>query len=210
MIDPNQEVTIESILKLFPSSVLVIDSKRTVAESIKDMVNSHTELAFVSRIVQNVSSDNTIELVGIVTMEDMVRAVMRLEMVDETPMLESEEVTEAVQSVFGKVLLNHLDPTTTDIIAHFINQSLSKQHMYLPQDVIINLIKSGSIQHCTVDTPAIYEIGQSCDFATVIMQGVFTMMVGRDRMVSEKPVFSVINLPAILEADYQYVVNELK
>lgn len=45
--------------------------KRTVADSIKDMVNSHTELAFVSETVEHPNSDNTIELRGIVTMEDL-------------------------------------------------------------------------------------------------------------------------------------------
>ena len=131
------------------------------------------------------------------------RAVMRLEMVDETPMLESDESSQAVENIFGKVLLNHLDPTTSDIIAHFISQSLSKQHLYLPQDVITNLIKSGSIEHCTTASKNIYEIGQPCDFTTVIMQGVFTMVVGKDKMVTEKPIFSVVNLPAILEDEYE-------
>ena len=203
MVDPNQQVTIDSLLKLFPSSILMIDSKRTVADSIKDMVHSHTELAFVSKVIQNVDTDNSIELVGIVTMEDMVRAVMRLEMVDETPMLESDKDSQAVENIFGKVLLNHLDPTTSDIIAHFISQSLNKQHLYLPQDVITNLIKSGSIEHYTTSSENIYEVGQSCDFMTVIMQGVFTMMVGKDKMMTEKPIFSVINLPAILEDEYK-------
>lgn len=202
MIDPNQSMGIEAILKLFPSTVLVINSKRTVADSIKDMVNSHTELAFVSKTVEHDGGDKTIDLVGIVTMEDMIRAVMRLDLVDETPVIESKEVTEAVQNVFGHAVLNHLDSTTTDIITHFINQSLNKQQLYLPNDVILNLIHNGSIEHITINSPPVYEIGQPCDFAVVIMQGVFTVVIGQDRMMTEKPVFSVINLSALLSENY--------
>ena len=205
MIDPNQSMGIEAILKLFPSTVLVIDSKRTVSDSIKDMVNSHTELAFVSKTVDHKGGDKTIDLVGIVTLEDMIRAVMRLDLVDETPVIESKEVTEAVQNVFGHVLLNHLDTTTTDIITYFINQSLTKQQLYLPNDVILNLIHKGSIEHITTNSPPVYEIGQPCDYAVVIMQGVFTVVIGQDRMMTEKPVFSVINLSALLSENYVYV-----
>ena len=202
MIDPNQSMGIEAIMKLFPSTVLVIDSKRTVADSIKDMVNSHTELAFVSKTIEHDGGDKTIDIVGIVTLEDMIRAVMRLDLVDETPVIESKEVTEAMQNVFGHVVLNHLDPTTTDIFSHFINQSLSKQQLYLPSDVILNLIHKGSIEHITINSPPVYEIGQPCDFAVIIMQGVFTVVIGQDQMITEKPVFSVINLSALLNEDY--------
>lgn len=151
--------------------------------------------------------DKTIDLVGIVTLEDMIRAVMRLDLVDETPVIESKEVTEAVQNVFGHVLLNHLDSTTTDIITYFINQSLTKQQLYLPNDVILNLIHKGSIEHITTNSPPVYEIGQPCDYAVVIMQGVFTVVIGQDRMMTEKPVFSVINLSALLSENYVYVIE---
>lgn len=36
---------------------------------------------------------------------------------------------------------------------------------------------------------------------TVVLQGVFTMVVGEDKMTTEKPVFSVVNAPAVIE-DY--------
>ena len=202
MVDPNQSVCVDALLKLFPSTVLAIDMKRTVADSIKDMVNSHTELAFVSETVEHPNSDNTIELRGIVTMEDLIRAVMRLDLVDETPVIESEEVANAVENVFGKVLLNHLDSTTTDIISYFINQTLGKQHLYLPSDVIVSLIQHGAIEHVTTTSQPIYEIGKPCDYLTVIMQGIFTVTVGQDHMVTEKPAFSVINLSAILDDEY--------
>ena len=201
MIDPNQSISVDSLLKLFPSSVLVVDHMRTVAECIKDMVNAHTELAFVSKTVQSNTTDNSIELIGIATMEDMVRAVMRLEMVDETPMLENAE-TEAMDNMFNKMMVSHMDPTTVDIISHFINQSLSKQGLFLPSDILASLIRAGSIVPVSVNSQPLYEIDKPCDYATVILQGVFTVVVGKDRMVTEKPVFSVINLFAILDDDY--------
>lgn len=127
---------------------------------------------------------------------------MRLDMVDETPMLENAE-TEAVENMFNKVMVSHMDPTTIDIISHFINQSLSKQNLFLPSDALANLIRSGSIVPVTVNSEPLYEIGKACDYATVILQGVFTVVVGKDRMVTEKPVFSVINISAILDDEYQ-------
>ena len=200
MIDPNQSVTVESLLKLFPRSVLVINAKRTLSDAIKDMVQSHTELAFVSKTIEKANQDNTLELVGIVTLEDLIKAVMRLNLVDETPM-ESRDASEALSNVFSHVVLNHMDPTTMDIISHFIAQSFSRLGYYLPQDVIHSLITKGAIKQMTVNDPALYEVNKSCDFMTVVLQGVFTMVVGEDKMTTEKPVFSVVNAPAVIE-DY--------
>ena len=200
MIDPNQSVTVESLLKLFPRSVLVINAKRTLSDAIKDMVQSHTELAFVSKTIEKANQDNTLELVGIVTLEDLIKAVMRLNLVDETPM-ESRDSSEALSNVFSHVVLNHMDPTTMDIISHFIAQSFSRLGYYLPQDVIHSLITKGAIKQMTVNDPALYEVNKSCDFMTVVLQGVFTMVVGEDKMTTEKPVFSVVNAPAVIE-DY--------
>ena len=199
MLDPNQCVSVETILKLFPSSVLVINGKRTVSDSIKDMVNSHTELAFVSRIVESATSDNTVEVVGAVTLEDMIKAVMRLDLVDENTMIEDKASSDMVASVFNKVILNHMDPTTLDIITYFINQSLAKQNLYLPSDVIHSLVQKGSIERITTNSEPVYQINKFADFAVVVIQGVFTVYIGEDRMVTEKPVFSVINISSLLE-----------
>ena len=205
MIDPNQGVTVESLLKLFPRSVLVINAKRTLSDAIKDMVQSHTELAFVSKTIERADQDNTLELVGIVTLEDLIKAVMRLNLVDETPM-ESHDSTMALTNVFSHVVLNHMDPTTMDILSHFIAQSFSRLGYYLPQDVIHTLITKGNIKKMAVNDPAIYEINKSCDYMTVVLQGVFTMVIGEDKMVTEKPAFSVINAPAIIEDYFVWVM----
>ena len=202
MIDPNQCVSVQSILKLFPSSILVINSNRTVSDSIRDMVNSHTELAFVSRTIENKDIDNTMEIAGIITLEDCIKAVMRLELVDETSMIEARNASGSLMSVFNNLTLNSLDSTTLDILGCFINQALGNQGYHLPEDVIRNLIREGTISKVTTSDPPLYEVGKPCDFATIIMQGVFTMVVGEDRMVTEKPIFSVINLSSLLEDSF--------
>lgn len=202
MIDPNQCVSVQSILKLFPSSILVINSNRTVSDSIRDMVNSHTELAFVSRTIENKDIDNTMEIAGIITLEDCIKAVMRLELVDETSMIEARNASGSLMSVFNNLTLNSLDATTLDILGCFINQALGNQGYHLPEDVIRNLIREGTILKVTTSDPPLYEVGKPCDFATIIMQGVFTMVVGEDRMVTEKPIFSVINLSSLLEDNF--------
>ena len=92
-----------------------------------------------------------------------------------------------------------------DIITHFINQSLSKQNLYLPEDVIHSLIQKGSIEKVTVGSEPIYQINQSTDFAVVVLQGVFTVYIGEDRMITEKPVFSVINISSLLEDNFMYI-----
>ena len=202
MIDPNQCVSVQSILKLFPSSILVINSNRTVSDSIRDMVNSHTELAFVSRTIENKDIDNTMEIAGIITLEDCIKAVMRLELVDETSLMEARNASGSLMSVFNNLTLNSLDSTTLDILGCFINQALGNQGYHLPEDVIRNLIREGTISKVTTSDPPLYEVGKPCDFATIIMQGVFTVGVGEDRMVTEKPIFSVINLSSLLEDSF--------
>ena len=202
MLDPNQCVNVETMLKLFPSSILVINGKRTVSDSMKDMVNSHTELAFISRIIESNSADNRVEIVGAVTLEDLIKAVMRLNLVDETPMIEDEKANDKVTSIFSQIILNHLDNTTVDIITYFINQSLAKQNLYLPSDVIHSLIQKASIEKISVGDKPIYEVNKFADFATVILQGVFTMYIGEDRMVTEKPAFSVINVSSLIEDNF--------
>ena len=89
-----------------------------------------------------------------------------------------------------------------DILGCFINQALGNQGYHLPEDVIRNLIREGTISKVTTSDPPLYEVGKPCDFATIIMQGVFTMVVGEDRMVTEKPIFSVINLSSLLEDSF--------
>lgn len=205
MIDPNQCVSVDSIMQLFPSSLLRLSDKSTVSDSIKEMVNSHTEFAFVSQIIESSNSDNQVELVGIVTLEDLIKAVMRLDLVDENTLIKDRDVSSTIHTIFSKMVLNHLDPTTMDIITHFINQSLSKQNLYLPPDVIHSLIQKGSIEKVAVGSEPIYQINQTTDFAVVVLQGVFTVYIGEDRMVTEKPVFSVINISSLLEDNFMYI-----
>lgn len=205
MIDPNQCVSVDSIMQLFPSSLLRLSDKSTVSDSIKEMVNSHTEFAFVSQIIESSNSDNQVELVGIVTLEDLIKAVMRLDLVDENTLIKDRDASSTILTVFSKMVLNHLDPTTMDIITHFINQSLSKQNLYLPPDVIHSLIQKGSIEKVAVGSEPIYQINQTTDFAVVVLQGVFTVYIGEDRMVTEKPVFSVINISSLLEDNFMYI-----
>ena len=204
MIDPNQCVSVDSVMQLFPSSLLRLNDKSTVSDSIKEMVDSHTEFAFVSQIIESSNSDNKVELVGIVTLEDLIKAVMRLDLVDENTLIKDRDVSTTINTIFNKMVLNHLDPTTMDIITHFINQSLSKQNLYLPEDVIHSLIQKGSIEKVTVGSEPIYQINQSTDFAVVVLQGVFTVYIGEDRMITEKPVFSVINISSLLEDNFMY------
>ena len=205
MIDPNQCVSVDSIMQLFPSSLLRLSDKSTVSDSIKEMVNSHTEFAFVSQIIESNKCDPVVKLVGIVTLEDLIKAVMRLDLVDESPMLEDKAYQNRCSEFFSDIVLYHLDPTTMDIITHFINQSLSKQNLYLPPDVIHSLIQKGSIEKVAVGSEPIYQINQTTDFAVVVLQGVFTVYIGEDRMVTEKPVFSVINISSLLEDNFMYI-----
>ena len=204
MIDPNQCVSVDSVMQLFPSSLLRLNDKSTVSDSIKEMVDSHTEFAFVSQIIESNKCDPVMELVGIVTLEDLIKAVMRLDLVDENTLIKDRDVSTTINTIFNKMVLNHLDPTTMDIITHFINQSLSKQNLYLPEDVIHSLIQKGSIEKVTVGSEPIYQINQSTDFAVVVLQGVFTVYIGEDRMITEKPVFSVINISSLLEDNFMY------
>ena len=156
----------------------------------------------LSKVIESNASDNRVEIVGVATLEDLIKAVMRLDLVDETPMIEDTDHSEKVANIFSQVMLSHLDNTPLDIITYFINQSLAKQDLYLPSDVIHNLIQKGTIEKVSVGDQPIYEVNKYADFAVVIMQGVFTVYIGEDRMVTEKPVFSVINISSLLEDNF--------
>ena len=202
MVDPNQCVSVQSIMKLFPGSILVINSNQSVSDSIRDMVNSHTKLAFISRTIENIDKDNTMEIAGIVTLEDCIKAVMRLDFIDEMSAIEARNTNSDLLNMFNSLALSSLDATTLDILGCFINQALGNQGYHLPDDVIRNLVREGSLEKVTTNDPPIYEVGKPCTFATIVMKGVFTMIVGEDRMVAEKPIFSVINLSCLLEDNF--------
>lgn len=83
LLDPDDNMPVEAILKFYNHKIVYCEHDRPIDQMFEEFSKGETHLAFVEEIVSSPDTDPAAEIIGIVTLEDIIEALVQMEIYDE-------------------------------------------------------------------------------------------------------------------------------
>lgn len=83
LLDPDDNMPVEALLRFYNHAVIYCDAEESIDERFEEFRKGETHLAFVNDVIQQPDKDPVKTVVGIVTLEDIIEALVQMEIYDE-------------------------------------------------------------------------------------------------------------------------------
>lgn len=213
-VDPEDEIPLRTLCEFYNHPVTFVFEDETLVNLLNEFKKGQSHMAFVRRVNTEGDGDPFYELLGLVTLEDVIEEILQSEIIDETDVLmdnrkklkRKEAQVRQDFSDFAKLgygrqgkhiispqlalatfqyLATSVEPFKKNLISESVLRRLMLQNIFL------------SIKMHSRDDPMIYVAGQPADYFVLVLEGRVSVTVGREKLLFETGPFSTFGIPAI-------------
>lgn len=218
-VDPDTETHVKTLCEFYNHPVNFVFEDTTLDVMLNEFKKGRSHLAFVRRVNNEEDGDPFYELIGIVTLEDVIEEIIQCEIIDETDVLTDnrrKRVRKESQikqdfsdfarltggdkraiSISPQLLLATYQFLSTSV-EPFKNDHISEAVMkkLLAQDVFFKT-KNCKDNHSKSDANHIFQAGKAADYFVLVLEGRCLVTVSKEKLVFETGPFSYFGLPVI-------------
>ncbi|EUB63721.1 Metal transporter CNNM4 [Echinococcus granulosus] len=215
-INADDKVPVATVCNFYNRSILVVPETTSLEAMLKEFRQGKTHMAFVERITPNGVGDPFQELVGLVTLEDVIEEIIQAEIVDETDIFTDNTrkqprlVRKTDFRVFNTSNSNkprhHLSPQLKiAALRHLASNvdafkdeyvALSVLQSMLNSNVVINQVFNSHDENENI----IYKANQWANYAVLILQGRALVETSNEKLLFEAGPFMLFG-----ETVFKYV-----
>ncbi|XP_077502022.1 unextended protein-like [Amblyomma americanum] len=213
-VDPEDEIPLRTLCEFYNHPLTFVFEDETLVNLLNEFKKGQSHMAFVRRVNTEGDGDPFYELLGLVTLEDVIEEILQSEIIDETDVLmdnrrklkRKEAQVRQDFSDFAKLgygrqgkhiiapqlalatfqyLATSVEPFKKNLISESVLRRLMLQNIFI------------SIKMHSRDDPVIYVAGQPADYFVLVLEGRVSVTVGREKLLFETGPFSTFGIPAI-------------
>ncbi|VDO05875.1 unnamed protein product [Rodentolepis nana] len=216
-INADDKVPVATVCNFYNRSIVVVPESTSLEAILKEFRQGKTHMAFVERIEPNGVGDPYQELVGLVTLEDVIEEIIQAEIVDETDIFtdNTRKQPRIVKKADFRVFKNttntnkprhHLSPQLKiAALRHLASNIDAFKDEYVALSVLQSMLNSNVVinhlfnSHNDNDN-IIYKANQYANYAVLILQGRALVETSNERLLFEAGPFMLFG-----ETVFKYV-----
>jgi len=227
--DPEDEMMLGDFIPIFHRKVETFFKETKLVDALNAFKKGGTHMGLVRQANTEIDTNPRFEIVGLVTLEDIMEEIIQAEIVDETDVYvdvdrgirvcdgrEKEHLNIGVFDPVWKTRRERLSHDEIGAVAAHLSRVIFVQGtpMQLGARAIEWLVASSHVKTQHRTTPLgveeaeeqdwLYRYGHLTEACTLVLQGRVGMVVGRDGFRTEAGAFSVLAKDALLPRDYYY------
>lgn len=218
-VDPDTETHLKTLCEFYNHPIHFVFEDTTLDIMLNEFKKGRSHMAFVRRVNNEEDGDPFYQLIGIVTLEDVIEEIIQSEIIDETDVVtdnrqkrvrkesqvkqdfsdfsrmaggDKKGITISPQLALAtyQYLSTSVDPFKTQHISEAVLKKLMAQDVYFKS-------KSCKDNHDVPASNILFQAGKQADYFVLILEGRCLVTVSKEKLVFETGPFSLFGLPAI-------------
>ncbi|XP_043524362.1 unextended protein [Frieseomelitta varia] len=218
-VDPDDNMPLKTLCQFYQNPCNFIFEDVTLDIMFKQFKEGHKgHMAFVQRVNNEGEGDPFYEVIGLVTLEDVIEELIQAEIIDETDVFTDNKTKRRRQArhkiqdftVFAEKKENqriHISPQLTLAMFQYLSTTVDAfKPDTISETILRRLLKQDIIYHIKVKSrekarndPAavIYQQGKAVDYFVLILEGRVEVTVGKENMMFESGPFTYFGSQAL-------------
>jgi len=218
--DPEDEMKVGDFIQIFGRKVETVFEETKLVACLNAFKKGGTHMALVRKAVTTVDTDPYFEIVGVLTLEDIVEEIIQEEIVDETDVYVDVDRQLKIQGrnerkfdlgVFNPIWRSKADKLSLEevnaISAHLTRTAFAEGSRcplkyetvtwLVGEAEVMNLRRNAASGQGPTESDMLYTRGHGTDRCTLILQGRLGAFVGHESFKTENGAFSVLARDAL-------------
>lgn len=213
-VDPEDEIPLRTLCEFYNHPVTFVFEDETLVNLLNEFKKGQSHMAFVRRVNTEGDGDPFYELLGLVTLEDVIEEILQAEIIDETDILMDnrrklkrkeaqvrQDFSDFAKLGYGRQGKHSISPQLALATFQYLATSVEpfKKNL-ISESVLRRLMLQNifiSIKMHSREDPVIYVAGQPADYFALVLEGRVSVTVGCEKLLFETGPFSTFGIPAI-------------
>ncbi|KAH3756082.1 Ancient conserved domain protein 2 [Pelomyxa schiedti] len=205
--NPEDATPLRSVLSFYARPLPHVDESTTLDKMLSEFTSHKSRMAMVQRINNEGPGDPFYEIVGAVTIEDVIEQIIQHDIADDTDSYDvsqkpglKEMLSKMNKGVSPKLNQNQLSALTLFVstLEEFSNPVISKDILQLMlSQAIVEYIPAPSLEAQRDHKDYLYKRGVANSWFSVIMEGRVSIKSGKEGFSSESGPFTIMGLDAL-------------
>eukprot|EP00930_Biecheleria_cincta_P040843 TRINITY_DN2796_c0_g3_i1.p1 TRINITY_DN2796_c0_g3~~TRINITY_DN2796_c0_g3_i1.p1 ORF type:complete len:622 (+),score=104.64 TRINITY_DN2796_c0_g3_i1:57-1922(+) len=227
LVDPEDEMRLADFIDVFQRRALTFEQDDKLAECLAQFRKGSTHLALVRSMNCSDEKNPVVELMGVITLEDIVEEILQEEIIDEADVYvdvdnrklvgDGREKRKFNLGLFNSKWSTHgevLEPDERAAVAAHLGRAFKYDAaLCMDTEAFEWLLAVSEVMNRERVTPlgnefpddadTLYEMGKEYDFAVVVLQGRVGIITGQDSFRTETGSFSILARSALHDATFK-------
>ncbi|XP_064631604.1 metal transporter CNNM4-like [Lineus longissimus] len=215
-VDPDDKTPLKAICQFYNHPISFVYEDDKLDNMLAEFKKGHSHMAFVQRINSEGEGDPFYEIIGLLTLEDIIEEIIQAEIVDETDTITDNKMknprnlkrqdftmfnapdeqhkprmSPQLSLATFQYLSTTLDPFKSEWISETVLQRLLKQ------DIVVNLQYKPNAEAEGSNENVIFKAGMPCDFFAMILIGRVQVEIGKEKLIFEGGPFMYFGVQAL-------------
>ncbi|XP_050049356.1 unextended protein-like [Dermacentor andersoni] len=213
-VDPEDEIPLRTLCEFYNHPVTFVFEDETLVNLLNEFKKGQSHMAFVRRVNTEGDGDPFYELLGLVTLEDVIEEILQAEIIDETDILMDnrrklkrkeaqvrQDFSDFAKLGYGRQGKHNISPQLALATFQYLATSVEPFKKNLISESVLRRLMLQNIfinikMHSRED-PVIYVAGQPADYFALVLEGRVSVTVGCEKLLFETGPFSTFGIPAI-------------
>ncbi|XP_041370885.1 metal transporter CNNM4-like [Gigantopelta aegis] len=197
LLDPDDNTPLMTVCKFYDHRPLFVDDDAKLDFMLQEFLHGNSHMAIVQRLCNDGDCDPYYDILGVITLEDVIEEIIQTEIVDETDVLTDnrkkkprkrlkqdysvfnpdEESGANISPQLALAALQFLSTAVEPFSEEYISRSVLKR--LIRQNIVVSLQPTDTPN----DKNYIYKDGVEADYFVLILQGSAEVLVGKEKML---------------------------
>ncbi|XP_003384720.1 PREDICTED: metal transporter CNNM4-like [Amphimedon queenslandica] len=218
-IDPEDCIPIRQLKDFYNRHPNFVFFDTTLEKQLKDFVDTGCHIAIVKDIVEVEGADNEYKILGIITLEDIIEAIIGRQIVDEYDQFEDNKTQKkrkrdnniaAVTEMMYTTPVISLSPQQVLAVTQFLSSSVPPfNSSHITKNVLSHLLRQDIVFKLSRERSdfLLYQSGTPANYFTLILEGMLLVTIGEEGLQFQAHGFYTFGSKCLLEpySDTAYV-----
>ncbi|XP_072177373.1 metal transporter CNNM2-like [Diadema setosum] len=221
-VDPDDCTPLKTVIKFYQHPINFVFEDTTLDLMLQEFKKGQSHMAIVNQVNSEGEGDPFYEVLGLVTLEDVIEEIIQAEIVDETDVYLDNKTKKVIShpnrrdySIFaqqGEVARPKITPQLSLATFQFLSTSVEPFKVELISETILHRLLEQDIifevQPPEKKSPVyLYQRGKQADYFIMILQGRVEVTIGKENIIFEQGPFSFYGQHALVNPN-QHVDNK--
>ncbi|XP_038071020.1 metal transporter CNNM2-like isoform X2 [Patiria miniata] len=213
-VDPDDCTPLKTVIKFYQHPINFVFEDTTLDVMLSEFKKGSSHMAIVNRVNNEGEGDPFYEVLGLVTLEDVIEEILKSEIVDETDIYTDNVSKKKINnpkrrdySIFAQqdeVIRAKVSPQLALAIFQFLNTAVEPFKIEMISETVLHRLLEQDIYHSARQEEGkhspvyLYSRAKQADYFIIILQGRVEVTIGKENLVFEQGPFAFYGQHALM------------